>query len=355
MRVTKAFARIRRDESGAVAMIVAVCLVVLLGLLVLVFDLGRGVAYKRQVVSGTDAAALAAAQQCALGEGTPNAAAAAAAALDKNVDLPVEITGIEMPECDSPAGATLKSVTVTTSADIDYYFAPVFGVDSGNIVARAVAVWGPAAVANPVPISVDLEQLGNCGIVPNEVPDEEIDCVIEYPKDTLEEPRWGVLDLSQWNDPNAAAGGCSVSADDLSDMIQGTGWTGEQLYLNGDPPGSEPTYTCVDNGLSFSVWSGMEGRTLIFPVVDIATSTGHVIPPRSGGPACTGAMIPDLQAAGKDCQIDTVNVIGWVVLNVSQVDNVGSTITVSSVTDVTTEGIPGGAFDLGVRGVRIVE
>jgi len=52
MRVSRG--RLREDERGAVVMVVAIVLVVVIGMLVLVVDLGRGVAYKRQVVTGTD-------------------------------------------------------------------------------------------------------------------------------------------------------------------------------------------------------------------------------------------------------------------------------------------------------------
>jgi Flp pilus assembly protein TadG len=336
MRVS--LGRLRDDERGAVVMVTAIVLVVVIGMVVLVVDLGRGVAYKRQVVTGTDAAALAAAQQCALGNGTEAATLAAADVFDRNVELAASITRIEMPECDAPAGPGLRTVTVTTSASIEYFFAPIFDIHSGSIGGEAVAVWGPSTVANPIPISVSLDQLSSCGIVPNQPPVEEIQCTIEYPKDTLEEPRWGVLDMSNWNDPEAAP--CHVSANDLNNIISSGGWT-DDVGLNGDPPGSEPTYVCLDNGLSFSVWDSLTGGTYIFPVIDIATSLGH-------SPDCTGA--------DTTCQIDTVNVVSWVVLHIVDVDQHASTVMFESITELTTGGgIPGGAFDLGVRGIRLVD
>lgn len=356
MRVIRSrFGRLHDEEDGAVVFIVAVTLLALIGMLVLTVDLGRGVAYRRQVVSGTDAAALAAAQQCALGNGTVAAQDAANIVLAQNVDLPVAITGISMPECDTPEGTELKTVEVTTSADIGYFFAPIFGIESGDIATRAVAVWAAAASSNPIPITVDQQQLEDCGIFPNEpLPTEPIECDLEYPKDTLQEPRWGVLDLTHWGDPDAAP--CSVSAADLKQMIVDGGYDSDpELVLNGDPPGNEATMTCVDNGLSFSVWDSMEGETLIFPVIDIQTSTGTV-KPGGGDEPCTGADIPDLRAAGKDCQIDTVNVVAWIVLTVVDIDKGGSTVIVNTTTDVTTGGgIPGGTLDFGVRAVRLVE
>ncbi len=329
--------RQRDDERGAVVMTTAIVLVIGIGMLVLVVDLGRSVAYKREVVTGTDAAALAAAQQCALGNGTTAATLAAESVLQDNVDLAVSITEMEMPECDAPAGPGLRSVTVATSADIEYFFAPIFDIHSGSIGGEAVAVWGPSSAANPIPISVSLDQLSGCGILPTEPPVEGTECTIEYPKDTLEEPRWGVLDLSNWDDPDAAP--CHVSANDLINIISSGGWA-DELPLNGDPAGSEPTYTCVDNGLAFSVWSSLVGDSFVFPVIDVATSIGH-------SPDCTGA--------DSTCRVDTANVVGWIELHVVDVANNGSTVVVDSTVELTTGGgIPGGAFDFGVRGIRLV-
>jgi len=268
MRMSRAaFARFRSEERGAVLMIVALCLLILLGMLVLTVDLGRGVAYKRQLVTGADAAALAAAQQCALGNGTSAARTAGMDVLAQNVDLGGLGAIFDMPECDTPSGLNLKTVTVVASADIDYYFAPILGISSGDVAARAVAVWGAVAEENPIPITVDQVQLNNCGIFPNDPPAGELGCVLEYPKDTLEEPRWGVLDLEFWGDPNAAP--CSVSADELRDIIAAGGWS-EDLDLN--DKGASPTMDCLDNGLSFSVWEFMEGKTLTFPVIEPITS-----------------------------------------------------------------------------------
>ena len=53
--------RVRDEEHGAVLAIVAISFICLIGMLVLTFDLGRGVALKRNMVNGADSAALAAA------------------------------------------------------------------------------------------------------------------------------------------------------------------------------------------------------------------------------------------------------------------------------------------------------
>src|ERR1700688_2501531 len=53
---------VRRDESGAVLVLAAGCLVVLLGLSALAIDIGVGHTQQRQIQNAADAAALGAAQ-----------------------------------------------------------------------------------------------------------------------------------------------------------------------------------------------------------------------------------------------------------------------------------------------------
>ena len=209
----------RRDDAGAVLMIVAVTLFVLVGMLVLTVDLGRAVAVKREMVTGTDAAALAAAQQCALGNSTGDAQAAAEAVLAEN-KAGATVTAFDAPGCGSPPEQA-HIVTVESTVDVTYFFAGIFGFDSGDVVARAVAQWGVVEQALAVPITVDYDQLSACGIVPDDPPDEVFDCNLEYPKERLQEPRWGVLDIDQWGD--AEADSCSVPASELSGMISNGG------------------------------------------------------------------------------------------------------------------------------------
>jgi Flp pilus assembly protein TadG len=353
MRVGRlSLARIRRDEQGAVLMIVALSLLVLLGMLVLTVDLGRSVAIKRQMVNGTDAAALAAAQQCALGKGSSSAASSASAVLAEN-RAGATVTTFTAPQCDNPVDGQPKFVVVESSTPVDYYFAPIFGFDEGVVAARAVAQWGAVGETNPVPITVDNEQLLNCGIVQNAPPPDELDCDLTYPKDALQEPRWGVLDLSQWGDADAAP--CSVDANTLKEIIESGGWPGGPL--------PEDNYDCLDNGLEFSVWDSMEGRILTFPVIDINLSTGTVKPnkPPLGGQDCTGAEIESLRVDGYDCQIDTAYVIGFISLLVNSVVNNGSTVEVDTtyLGPTTGNGVPcppdRDCTDFGLSAVRLVE
>src|SRR6266540_6574778 len=87
MRVRRlGLARLRDEEQGAVLMMVAISLVVLIGMAVLTFDLGRGVALKRNMVNAADAGALAAARECGLANGRDDATAAASDLVSENND-----------------------------------------------------------------------------------------------------------------------------------------------------------------------------------------------------------------------------------------------------------------------------
>jgi Flp pilus assembly protein TadG len=124
--------RLRDEERGAVLMIVAICLVVLLGMLVLVFDLGRGVAIRRSMVSASVSAALAAAQHSAKDNGT-SAASAAAAELVASNKTGASVSSFSAPECDAPLSVGPKFVTVQSTVTVDYYFAQIFGFESGPV------------------------------------------------------------------------------------------------------------------------------------------------------------------------------------------------------------------------------
>jgi hypothetical protein len=244
-------------------------------------------------------------------------------------------------------------VTVSTETSVDYFVAPVVGFDDVSVAADATAIYGPVAGANAVPISVSYQSLLNCGIMPYDPANPPTDCDLAYPKDTLQEPRWGVLDLSEWNDPNAAP--CMVSASEAMDIITNGGYWPE-VWLNETPP----TYDCVDNGLSNSVWEALEGRTLIFPVIDLDgtysgfPSFGETKP---GNDECT--LAPDDPLAG-DCQVDTMNVVMWLQLTVPPggVTKHGDDVFVHvewTGGTMSTSGLPGPAPETGVYAVRLVD
>lgn len=124
------------DDRGAVAVIVAILMVPLLGFVAISLDMAATHAEKQQLQIGADAAALAIAQDCARDEcGDPKVTAQT---------LAIENSNSGNAEADLPTVPTSESgrVTVENSAVREHWFAPVLGIDSTSITTRASAGWG---------------------------------------------------------------------------------------------------------------------------------------------------------------------------------------------------------------------
>ena len=155
MRVRRlSLARLRDEEQGAVLAMVAISLIVLIGMAVLTFDLGRGVALKRNMVNAADAGALAAARECGLANGEGSAKAAASELVADNNDA-ATVTGFQIdpdPAVCSGAGNPdpdgKNTVTVTVNIPQEYFFAQIFGFDGGTVAATATAEWTLATVGS---------------------------------------------------------------------------------------------------------------------------------------------------------------------------------------------------------------
>ena len=341
MRVIR---RLGRDEGGAVIVLYALALVVILGMLALTLDLGRAVAAKRDLVNAADAGALGAAQECAIQRNTVSAQTVAQNLTAQNREG-ATVASFSAPDCETPNLTGLRSVTVGAQYPLEYFVASVLGFDSVSVGAEATAIYGPSVTAHAVPVTVNWETLQACGIGTGSVPapGSTFPCDLSYPKDLLSEPRWGVLDLAEWGDPDAAP--CMVSADEVSTIIV-SGGSFEQLEI-----AQGGTYDCLDNGLSNSVWETLEGRTLIFPVLDVAGSTGE-IPPPAGPTDCMGDE--------PECVIDTALVIAWVQLTVPPggVTKHGDDVFVQvewAGNDLQTSGLPGTGPDFGLYAIRLVD
>lgn len=142
--------RLSTGEDGAVAVITAILMVVLLGFTAIVVDVGMIYAERFQLQNGADAAALAIAQDCAAGK-CANAGATATLLAGKNANDGV-----------SAATATVSgnSVTVRTStatpdggSAVRHWFAPILGIESTTVEAVAKASWGSPSKATVFPFT----------------------------------------------------------------------------------------------------------------------------------------------------------------------------------------------------------
>jgi Flp pilus assembly protein TadG len=287
MRVRRfSLARLRDEERGAVLAIVAITLLALLGMLVLTFDLGRGVALKRNIVNAADAGALAAARECGLAKGDVSATQAAEDLVADNNDA-ATVTDIQFdpgtPQCSgapNPDPDGRNTVTVTVNVPQEYFFAQIFGFDEGTVAAAATAEW-TAGVANPAPLKLDVADVEGCTT--------GTDCYFEFEKDKTGSQR-GWLDFPQgWPSDNNDPKRCTSQAggsNELSEYIEQMGLEGSvalQAVLR-DPP---PTYVCAAGGVPNSVvqqivaWLNATADLTPTPIVDFP-----VVACDGGAPPC---------------------------------------------------------------------
>jgi Flp pilus assembly protein TadG len=137
------------SQRGAVAVIVGIMMVVLLGSTALAVDLGAKRATDGRVVTAADASALTAAQKLSQGLSTSAACNAARAMVTANEP------GSTMTSC--TVGTTSSGqniVTVDVTAQVPFAFAPVIGFDSGTARAEATARWGELGVVGARPFAL---------------------------------------------------------------------------------------------------------------------------------------------------------------------------------------------------------
>ena len=191
----------QHHERGAIAVIVALCMVVILGFVALAIDAGAMYEERAELQSAADAAALAVAQECASGGADCTQEGAEALALKyakSNLrDNFVKVEAVTL------TGETATVDVLTQDAEgnneLALTFAPVIGTDSVKIGATATAKWGfphkgpaklPVAFNKCVfsyqsePEMMKLQRLAVTGIMvpagvgePEPEPDPEPECV----------------------------------------------------------------------------------------------------------------------------------------------------------------------------------
>jgi Flp pilus assembly protein TadG len=248
-----------RDEDGATMVIVALCLVALFCMLVLVVDVGGLLWKRRELVSGSDAAALAAAKTCAVPTNTDNSVPetqADTAAVANVGGLNGGNGGIIAGQstCRQPRGY----VTVQYSYPQSMFFAGILGASSQSVTTQATAAWGPlkAGAAVPIVLESGLFQ-STCP-----VPDVEIGqvCAFWYDnhvpgqgQDGIGVGGFGFLNLDQWGVDRYDQNVCSNTG--------GSSTTGDYIlhdYSKGDRSLSDPppTYVCLQHGNPSTNWFG---------------------------------------------------------------------------------------------------
>jgi Flp pilus assembly protein TadG len=314
----------RDGERGATAVIVALTLVALLGLIVLTVDVGQLLYKRRSMVNSSDAAALAAAQSCAslMDSDVPEAMADNFALSNTGSVITAAPNIVEMVGCDGPS---FGHVTVEYTTNQELFFGGVLGATGpATVRTRATAGWGPAGGANPVPIVVYTGQnQGNCDI--HEGIGEGVECYLWYDNDRFNESSFGFLNLCTSEDRSrglcsqvgwdvGAGDSCpNVGASERDDWIAGN-WDGGPNEVHYP----DVTYVCRVSGLTSSNWADLERRAsdtheddddgdssdLVFPVNDCSQQVdrnGNVI-------GCDADVAPD-----------KYDIIGFIVLHLRAV------------------------------------
>ena len=157
----------RGEESGAVAVIVALSLIAIFSMLVLTVDVGGLLLTRRAMVNASDAAALAAAQSCASAEDTLNPEAQADTT--PPTTSTARVTGTtnitEIVGCDSEGNGHVSVEYSDPAGPLLRRACFGFGELTATCAPAATAAWGAAAGGYAVPIVLESGYLqGICKI-----------------------------------------------------------------------------------------------------------------------------------------------------------------------------------------------
>lgn len=145
--------RIVADENGAILVVVALMLVVLLGFTALAVDVGWATVERRNMVAAADAGALAGAVELPSNPSQAVEKAEEYAVGLNNADRATVVVS------DFTAAGDNRLITVVTEKAVDYKFAPVLGFDSVTVKAEAQAIVGPLAEqSHVVPLALPEEK-----------------------------------------------------------------------------------------------------------------------------------------------------------------------------------------------------
>lgn len=146
--------RLAVKEDGAIAVMSALLMVLVLGMAALVIDIGLVFAERAQLQNGADAAALAIAQECAYQNlCDPALAGATATSLaSKNANDELASATVDLAVANS---VTVRTTTLTPDGDsaVQFWFAPILGIDSSEVAATARASWGSPSKATVFPFT----------------------------------------------------------------------------------------------------------------------------------------------------------------------------------------------------------
>jgi hypothetical protein len=272
------------EERGAIAVIVAICLVAVMAMVVLVVDVGSLLVRRRALVNSSDAAALSAARTCYAVEDTDDPEVLADEyAVGNSQGLSATDGGIVVSRTANCDTGRSGHVTVSYEQEETLFFAPVLGEEGvGEVATEATASWGPSGAAAPIPLVIYTGFFqGNHCDVPEVAPGTV--CYIWEDNNLSGQGNFGFLDVEEGWDvlptescPNS--GGDTV----LENWIDGTRPV-DSLPLNYP----NATWVCTRSGNHSEphVWSAVRdliGLLRTFPIVGESPADGQ--PQQLGSP-----------------------------------------------------------------------
>ncbi len=244
-------------EEGAVSVLVAISLVVLLGFAAIAVDVSMLYAERTQLRNGADAAALAIAQKCAKNAKDTNCSTSAPLASSlANSNANDGISNVKSIAFGSSGG----TVTITVGAQeaghapnqVSLFFAKIFGTNSAEVNASSTAAWGaPSKGPAILPLAVAY-------------------CKLDIPKDGTTGSEQ-VLDQQARSCGDTLPGGFGwLPTDSKTCTVTATAGTSTTagIWFPVDPGASAPT------GCQTADFTNVNDQTVLLPVYDAATGTG---------------------------------------------------------------------------------
>lgn len=270
----------RGQDDGVVAVLVAMSMVFMMGLLAFAVDVGNAYATKRKLSTAADGAALAAAQELALADTSCTAAAAASAARklaeDYNLANADDGDGAYVPlspsdvvlSCGNPDDGTVR---VTNREKVDFVFGGFLGVDDVLTPGAATAQYGrPGSLAGLRPFglcdkSPEFLALRGSASTADFSARPTVRLPFEKTKDGDCGPapgNWGVIDFDGGSNPTG----------DIQKWIQ-FGYEQEVVLgplsvLSGEPGN-------LGGGAFESQLDSIVGKTILLPVYTAAVKSGN--------------------------------------------------------------------------------
>jgi len=238
-----------REERGAIGVVVALLMVVVLGFAAIAIDVSAMYAQRQQLQTGADAGALAIAQACTAGSCGPTAATAQSFA-NANLNSGASTANV--------TSLTSSKVTVTNSGVSEHMFAPVLGIDSSNLSATATVEWG-TVIGGTSQLPLTFNRCEFDAQTGGGVPSDTIERTILFSKSSA---------TSCTEHSNFVPGGFGWVEVNAGTCNRASAITGVLSQLESDP-GNSPPSSC-----SPADFAKVRNATILLPLFDLYGGTG---------------------------------------------------------------------------------